>query len=46
MGDTISSVKITITQDTVDCGTRKIVEEINLKKYNDFEQFKFSDFVK
>ena len=39
-------MKITITQDTVDCGTRKIVEEVKLDKYNDFECFTFSSFVK
>lgn len=39
-------MKITITQDKVDCGDRKIVEEIQLRKYDDFEQFSFSECVK
>jgi hypothetical protein len=30
-------MKITVTQDKVDCGDRKIVEEIHLRKYGDFE---------
>ena len=30
----------------MDCGDRKIVEEIHLRKYDDFEQFSFSDCVK
>lgn len=39
-------MKITITQDKVDCGDRKITEEIHLRKYDDFEQFSFTDCIK
>ena len=35
----ITAQKITITQDDIDCGARKIVEEVQLDKYNDFEIF-------
>ena len=42
----ITSMKITVTQNKVDCGDRKIVEEVHLRKYGDFEQFSFSDCFK
>ena len=38
-------MKITITQDKVDCGHRKIIEEIMLDKYSDFESFSFKNVV-
>ena len=38
-------MKITITQDKVDCGHRKIIEEIMLDKYSDFECFSFKQIV-
>lgn len=46
VGNQISSQKITITQDEIDSGVRKIVEEVQLDKYNDFEIFTFQDVVK
>lgn len=39
MGGNISNLKITITQDRVDSGIRKIVEEVMLDKYYDYELF-------
>lgn len=41
IGNLITAQKITITQDEIDCGKRKIVEEVTLDKYNDFEMFSF-----
>lgn len=41
VGNQISAQKITITQDEIDSGVRKIVEEVQLDKYNDFEIFTF-----
>lgn len=46
LGTHCENIKYTITQDTVDCGLRKIVEEIKLCKYNDYEVFTFSQFIK
>ena len=46
MGARISTMKITITQDVVDSGTRKIVEDIQVKKYSDYEVFSFGDVIK
>ena len=46
MGSRISTMKITITQDVVDSGTRKIVEDIQVKKYSDYEVFSFSQVIK
>lgn len=45
MGSDLSNQKITITQDIVDCGVRKVHEEINVSKYNDYEVFSFSQLV-
>ena len=38
-------MKITVTRDITDSGERNIVEEINLKKYADFEAFTLSQVV-
>lgn len=45
-GSHITAQKITITQDDIDCGVRKIVEEVQLDKYNDFEIFSLQDVIK
>lgn len=45
IGNRITNMKITVTGDEVDCGSRKIIEEVTLSKYNDFEQFSFSNVV-
>ena len=37
LGHRITNMKVTITQDKVDCGHRKIQEEVMLDKYKDFE---------
>ena len=46
IGNLITAQKITITQDEIDCGKRKIVEEVSLDKYNDFEMFSLQDVIK
>lgn len=38
-------MKITISSDKVDSGRRKVVEEIILDKFNDFEMFSLSQLV-
>jgi hypothetical protein len=45
IGNRITNMKITVTQDEVDCGSRKITEEVTLSKYSDFEQFSFHNIV-
>ena len=45
MGNRITNIKITVTQDEVDSGSRRIVEEVQLNKYHDFEQFSFQNIV-
>ena len=44
-GRNITTMKITISQDRVDSGRRKIVEEIVLDKFNDYEVFSLSQVV-
>ena len=45
LGNRVTCMRITITQDKVDCGHRKIIEEVMLDKYKDFEQFSFKQVV-
>ena len=45
MGSALTNLKISISQDMVDSGQRKIVEEIVLQKFRDFECFSLSQFV-
>lgn len=45
MGSHLLNMKVTITHDRIDCGTRKIIEEVNLDKYYDFELFSLSQVV-
>ena len=45
LGRHLNAMKFTVTRDTVDCGERKIVEEITLSKYKDLEEFSFREVV-
>lgn len=42
MGSDLTNLKITITSDLVDCGARRVQEEVTCDKYNDYEAFSFS----
>lgn len=41
----VNALKITVTRDIVDCGDRKIVEEVMLKKFSDYEMFSLKEVV-
>lgn len=45
MGGGLMNLKVTVTQDLVDCGLRKVVEEVAVDKYHDYEAFTFSQVV-
>ena len=45
LGENVNALKLTVTRDLVDSGERKIVEEINLAKYSDYEVFTLSEVV-
>lgn len=45
LGRHINAMKFTVSRDKVDCGERKIVEEVTLSKYKDLEEFSFREVI-